>query len=396
MRILYLQTFPFYGSGSGTYARFLAAQVGKRHKVAILAPDKRSPKRTKLYELKMPFKVAFTGHPEWPNCRLYEDLTPPEITRIYEVFLRSTHKTVDDFKPDIIHVHHAYPFSWAARAIYSLYKINYVVTVHGSELPTAGKAKVYKSLTIEAMRRAKKIIPNSYWTRDWFLDVYGEELRKKNRVIAPGVSLNRFNPDLPVGPIERRYGIAPEDNIVLFAGKLTEYKGVKYIIRAAKKIDAKVYILGQGPEEKALKKYAKDIKASNVYFVDHLADTEELNRFYNRADVFVAPSVWDEPLGLVILEAMACRTPVVVTRKGGIPLAVKDNYNGVFIRPRNSTHIVEEVNMLLKDDEKRRKMGERARAIVEKRFSWHDIAHKFELLYQRSRTNGSGWFNRKG
>jgi glycosyltransferase involved in cell wall biosynthesis len=93
--------------------------------------------------------------------------------------------------------------------------------------------------------------------------------------------------------------------------------------------------------------------------------------------------VWDEPLGLVILEAMACRTPVVVTRKGGIPLAVKDGYNGFFVRPRNSTQIVEKVNALLDDEAMRLKMGLNARKSVEKRFSWEIIAHRFERIYAR-------------
>lgn len=393
MRILYLQMFPLWGSGSGTYARYLASEMGKRHKVAILAPDNRIPPKTKLYEIRMPFKAAFTGHPEWPDCKLYKDLLPSEIVRLHEVFLRATHKAVDEFKPDIIHVHHAYPLSWCARIINTFYKLNFVVTIHGSELPTVEKTKQYVSLTRESLRRAKKIIPNSYWTRDWFIDCFGDEFRKKTRVIAPGVALARFDPEISTKSIEQKYKIEPSDRVVLFAGKLTEYKGVRYLINAARKIPAKVFILGQGPEEKTLKEKAAKIQANNIFFVNHMADTKELNKFYNRADVFVAPSVWDEPLGLVILEAMACKTPVVVTRKGGIPLAVKDGVNGYFIRPRNATQIVEKVNKLLADEQKRQKMGEAARQIVEERFSWEKIAHKFELMYSRVISKGK---NHKG
>src|SRR3989344_8613760 len=114
MRILYLQTFPFWGSGSGTYARHLASEIGRRHKVAILAPDARPIERAKLYPLKMPFKVAFTGHPEWPGCKLYTELTNEEMGKLYESFFASTIAAVEDFKPDILHVHHAFPLTWAA------------------------------------------------------------------------------------------------------------------------------------------------------------------------------------------------------------------------------------------------------------------------------------------
>ena len=125
---------------------------------------------------------------------------------------------------------------------------------------------------------------------------------------------------------------------------------------------------------------------TNVHWVGHLgAGVSKLVPYYSRADVFVAPSVWDEPLGLVILESMACQTPVVVTRKGGIPLAVKDGYNGFFVRPRNSVEIVEKVNKLLDDSTMRYKMGQNARKSVEKKFSWETIGMKFEHMYVKYR-----------
>ena len=80
---------------------------------------------------------------------------------------------------------------------------------------------------------------------------------------------------------------------------------------------------------------------------------------------------------------MASKTPVVVTTKGGIPLAVKDGVNGYFVRPRNSTEIVEKVNLLLGNEEKRARMAENARRIAEEKFSWETIAHRFIIMYMR-------------
>jgi len=172
--------------------------------------------------------------------------------------------------------------------------------------------------------------------------------------------------------------------VVVFAGKLTKYKGVEYLVKAAKNIHGEVVILGDGPERKRLQEMSKALKLANIHWVGHLgAGVKRLVPYYSRADVFVAPSVWDEPLGLVILEAMACNTPVVVTRKGGIPLAVKEGYNGLFVRARNSTDIVEKVNMLLDNESKRLKMGQNARKSVEQKFSWEIIGKKFELGYTK-------------
>ncbi|KKU87652.1 MAG: Glycosyl transferase group 1 [Candidatus Gottesmanbacteria bacterium GW2011_GWA2_47_9] len=379
MRILYLQTFPFWGSGSGTYARHLASEIGRRHKVAILAPDDRPIERAKLYPVSLPFPVAFTGHPEWPDCKLYTELSSEEILAIRETLTRATIKAVEEFKPDIIHVHHAFPFSWAAGFVKDTHKINFIVTIHGSELPTLEKDKRYYQRTYDAMYRAKRIIPNSGWTRDWFLRIFKGYFHEKCRVIPGGVNIDKFvYSEAGAKAVDNQLGLHGKP-VVLFAGKLTKYKGVEYLVGAAKKIHGEVIIMGDGPESGRLKEKARLLGATNIHWVGHLgAGIKKLVPYYSRADVFVAPSTWDEPLGLVILESMACSTPVVVTRKGGIPLAVKEGYNGYFVRPRNSSEIVEKVNKLLDNESIRIKMGENARKSVEQKFSWETIGRKFE------------------
>lgn len=395
MRILYLQTFPFWGSGSGTYARHLASEVGKKHKVAILAPDDRSIEYAKLYSIKMPFNVAFTGHPEWPNCKLYTDLSNRELSQIQETFLSATVKAVEDFKPDIIHVHHAFPLTWAASFIKDTYRINFITTIHGSELPTLEKDKRYQQLTYDAMFRTRRIVPNSGWTKEWFLRLFNGYFHEKCRVIPGGVNIDKFvYTKSGADEIDRKLNLKGKP-MVLFAGKLTKYKGVEYFISAARKIHGEVVILGDGPERERLKEKANKMGLKNVHFVGHLgAGIKKLVPYYSRADVFVAPSVWDEPLGLVILESMSCQTPVVVTRKGGIPLAVKEGYNGFFVRPRNSSEIVEKVNKLLDNESMRYKMGQNARKSVEQKFSWEIIGRRFEKMYEefrkREKVNNNG------
>ena len=401
MRILYLQTFPFWGSGSGTYARHLASEIGKRHKVAILAPDDRSIERTKLYTVHLPFPVAFTGHPEWPDCKLYTQLSNKELLQIQETFFKATINAVEDFRPDIIHVHHAFPLTWAASFVKDTYKINFITTIHGSELPTLEQDRRYRQFTYDAMFRTKRIVPNSGWTREWFLKIFKGYFHEKCRVIPGGVNIYKFvYSENGAKQINKSLDLRGKPT-VLFAGKLTKYKGVEYLINAARKIHGEVLILGDGPERQRLEEKAKQMNLTNVHFVGHLgAGIKKLVPYYSRADVFVAPSVWDEPLGLVILEAMSCQTPVVVTRKGGIPLAVKEGYNGFFVRPRNSSEIVEKVNRLLDNEVLRHKMGQNARKSVEKKFSWELIAHRFENMYEEFRkkdksvTNGNSLGNK--
>lgn len=391
MKILYLQTFPFWGSGSGTYARHLASEVGRRHKVGILAPDDRPIERAKLYTVKLPFPVAFTGHPEWPNCKLYTELSNEEIWQIHDTFLRATIKAVEDFKPDILHIHHAFPLTWTGAFIKDTYNINFITTIHGSELPTLERDKRYWKATYDAMLRTKRIVPNSGWTKEWFLRIFKGYFHEKCRVIPGGVNIQKFvYSQSGERQVDRELKLRGKP-VVLFAGKLTKYKGVEYLISAARKIHGEVVILGDGPERERLREKAEKMNLTNIHFVGHLgAGIKKLIPYYSRADVFVAPSVWDEPLGLVILESMACQTPVVVTRKGGIPLAVKDGYNGFFVRPRNSSEIVQKVNKLLDNEQLLYKMGQNARKSVEQKFSWEKIAARFERMYNKYKKKPSG------
>jgi glycosyltransferase involved in cell wall biosynthesis len=270
MRILYLQTFPFWGSGSGTYARHLASEIGKRHKVAVLAPDDRRIERAKLYTVRLPFPVAFTGHPEWPECKLYTELTNDEIAQVFQVFLQATIDAVKDFNPDIIHVHHVFPLSWAAAFVKDTFNINSVVTVHGSELPTLEKDKRYWQSTYDAMYRSKRIVPNSYWTRDWFLRIFKGYFHEKCRVIPGGVNLEKFTyTEAGAKTIDKQLGLHGKP-VVLFAGKLTRYKGVEYLIQAATKIHGEIVILGDGPEREKLVEKSKKYGATNIHWVGHL------------------------------------------------------------------------------------------------------------------------------
>jgi glycosyltransferase involved in cell wall biosynthesis len=393
-KILFLLCFPLWGSGSGTYARELALEISKNKniKTAILCPEsKEKMASVKIYPLEFPFPVAFTGHPDWPTCKLYKDLSATEISQVFNYFLRSTMKAVEDFKPDLIHVNHISLMLWTANFIKAVSDISFIVTAHGTGVQAASQSRQHVRLSRDALRRANKIIAVSGDTKGWLLNVFGKEFTRKTRIIPGGIYLEGLPPEKKIKIIEKKYNLE-DKKIILFSGKLTAQKGVSYLIKAAKDIRGEIYIIGDGPEKKNLEDFAYQNKLKNVHFLGYMGGNkkEELEEFYYRADVFVAPSVWDEPLGLVILEAMATKTPVIASRKGGIPLAVKNGINGILIRPRNSKQIFEACNKLLGNDELRQKMGQAARETVEKRFTWEKIAEKYIRLYKKAYSNSNG------
>ncbi len=131
---------------------------------------------------------------------------------------------------------------------------------------------------------------------------------------------------------------------------------------------------------------------SRVVFVDPLPQAE-LRKVYQNADLFIFPSVWNEPFGMPVLEAMACGLPVVTTRGGGIPEFVDHGKSGLLVERGDSKALAEAVCALLRDGELRRKMGRAAREKIEGTHSWDHIAQQLHsrlasLVQPRSQVLG--------
>ena len=386
MKILYLYMFPLWGNGSGNWLRRLISSLKQKYpddyQAAIVAPDTRVLKQARIFRLKPPITGVFVGNPELPEAKKYSKFTPEEMILTYNYYLLRSAKAIERFRPNVIHCFHTAFLPPIARQLANLYRIPYLITTHGSDLYYFKEDPRWKSLVRDASSRSRFITANSNFTRQWYLDMFGHDLSKKMKTIPSGISNNvDFNRD--VSWIDKKYNFKYE-KMVLFTGRLTQHKGVEYLIKAARQIKAEIIIAGDGPERKYLESLILKFKLTNVHMVgyfSHKLDT--INDFYLRADVYVAPSVWNEPLGLVILEAMVNKTPVVVSRKGGVTTLVKDGYNGFLIRPRSPKLIVEKVNLLLQDEKLAEKMGERAYKTVTEKFSWDKIATKFYNLYDK-------------
>lgn len=387
MKVLYLYMFPLWGNGSGAWLRRLTYHLSlvypKDYQTIIVAPENRFLKYVKIFHLHPPLMGVFVGNPELPKAKKYINFSNQELIEIINYYLHHTAKAIEKFQPDLIHVFHTAFLPPVARTLANFYKIPFIITTHGSDLYYFQEDSRLKSLMRDASSKAKFITANSNFTRQWFLKIFGKDLTKKTKTIPAGIS-NQIDFNRDVFWIDKKYNFQ-YNKMVLFTGRLTVHKGVDYLIKAARKINAEVVILGDGPEKKYLESLIKKYQLKNVHLLGYFSQRlEKINDFYLRADVYVAPSVWNEPLGLVILEAMAHKTPVVVSRKGGVSTIVKDGYNGFLIRPRSPHLIAEKVNLLLNDDRLRQKISERAYKTVIEKFSWDKIAKKFFNLYQKS------------
>lgn len=387
MKILYLYMFPLWGNGSGAWLRRLTLHLKQKYQedfqAAIVAPETRVLKAIKIFRLKPPLMGVFVGNPELPDAKKYYKFSNQEFIQLYNYYLLRTAKAIEKFKPNLIHCFHTAFLPPVVRTLANLYRLPFIITTHGSDLYYFKEDSRWRANVRDASLRSKFITANSNFTREWYLQMFGRDLAKKTKTIPAGVN-NMIDFSKKVSWIDKKYNFK-FDQMVLFTGRLTEHKGVEYLIKAARQIKAEVVILGDGPERKYLESLIVKYKLTNVHMLGYFSHKlGEINDFYLRSDVYVAPSVWNEPLGLVILEAMVHKTPVIVTRKGGVTTIVKDEVNGFLVRPKSSSIIAQKVNLLLQNDKLRYKMGENAYRTVVERFNWDRIATKFYNLYTRS------------
>lgn len=377
--------FPLWGNGSGSFLRELSEELVKRgHEVAIVAPEKRSIDHVRIYRVYPPIEGVFVGHPEMPDAKKFEDMSGEELGSIFNSYLSTSLSAVEDFQPDLVHAFHTAFLPPIARIIKVLYGTKYIITTHGSDLEYLTKDRRLIGLISDANKVARQITANSGFTKKWYLALFGQELKRKINVIVGGVNLSHFKRDpKEIERIDKKYTLKGK-KVILFTGRLTKQKGVIYLVRAAVQTpSATILIVGDGPERKKIEAEIEKRDLRNVVLAGYYPSTSPtFHAFYERADIYVSPSVWDEPLGLTILEAMASRTPVVATRKGGVVSIISDNVNGLLIRSRNPNQIATAVNKLLKDSKLRSKLSSQALKTVVEKFSWGKIAQKFEKIYK--------------
>ncbi len=171
---------------------------------------------------------------------------------------------------------------------------------------------------------------------------------------------------------------------LLFVGNFVPRKGIIYLIRAFKEIkkekpEAELLIAGRRNEKNEYVQQARKESIDGVKFVD-VIDEGDLIGLYQDATMLVHPAVY-EAFGMTLVEAMACGTPVIATKVGGIPEVIGDS--GILIEPRSPDSIAKAVLDLLDDEKKYERLAKKGRERVVKLFSWETVAKNLHSLYSR-------------
>ena len=277
-------------------------------------------------------------------------------TPINPLWYFSLKRIIREEKPDIINSHQPVMFIGDVAAFVSG-KIPFVLTYHAGtmlkrKLPIDILIYLYEKLLLpHTVKKAVKIICASSLVRDTLLKKYAF----KCTVIHPGVNTSLYKPNSKV---------KREENLVLFIARhknMYRMKGLYYLIDAINMLHGvRLRIVGE----------IDDSNDKNIEFIG-LKHGEDLVEEMQKASVVVLPSLAHmESFGMVLIEAMACRTPVVGTYVGGIPEVISEGIDGFVVPAENSNALALAISKILADKELATCMGKHGEAKVREKFTW--------------------------
>jgi glycosyltransferase involved in cell wall biosynthesis len=172
---------------------------------------------------------------------------------------------------------------------------------------------------------------------------------------------------------------------VLFVGRLSRQKGVFDLLEAMHHVPeyATLVLVTGKPDTPGIEEDLRRALSGmgHVVWIPEMLQDPDLVGLYNEAAVFVCPSIY-EPFGIINLEAMACETPVVATRVGGIKEVVVDKETGFLVPPGDPVRLGRAITRLLEDPPLAARMGKKGRQRVLEQFTWDRIAAKTLELYR--------------
>jgi len=253
-----------------------------------------------------------------------------------------------------------------------------------------------------AILDADAIIAVSQGTQADILRAYPEVDPARIHVIYNGIDLAEYQKTADTQAL-LDYGVDPAVPYILFVGRITRQKGVTHLVDAISYLpaDTQIVLCAGAPDTPEIAAELRDkverarTHHPRIVWIEKMVTKKEAIQLYSNCQVFCCPSVY-EPFGIINLEAMACRAPVVASATGGIKEVVVEGVTGHLVPfgqdpvtsfPSDPEQFARDLaaplNALLQDPAKCRQFGDAGRKRVEDTFSWTAIAHQTIALYER-------------
>jgi D-inositol-3-phosphate glycosyltransferase len=369
--------------GMNVYIRQLSHEMGRRaHTMDIFTrrTDPDTPEVTVIDERTRVIQID-AGAPGAEKAALRRFL--PQFRDGVLAFQRR-----DGRSYDLVHSHY-WLSGWVGQTLKTAWQVPHVIMFH-----TLGEVKNRHHLNERepdhrihderlVAHEVDRVICASQGEKEMIVSLYGVPSQRIT-VVPCGVDTDVFRP-LDRASIRRNLGVAANEQVVLFVGRIEPLKGIDVLLRAVSHLDGRFRVLVIGGDGKdvarksELAALAAELRiAAKVTFLDAVPH-DDLPLYYNAADICVVPSYY-ESFGLVAVEAMACGVPVIASRVGGLKETVQDGQTGYLIPWLCPEPFAERLELLLNNEPMRLSLGRGARAAAE-RYHWSEVAARVEDVY---------------
>ena len=294
-------------------------------------------------------------------------------------------KLINKIKPNIVYLHSSKAGAIGRIALFFRKKIKIIYNAHGwyFNADIGKKAKLYATIEKLLAIRANKIVNISKAEYDSALE---RKIAPRNKMItiSNGIDFSKFeNSSISIEKIRKSYNIKDTDKVIGVVGRLSEQKNPIATINAFAEICKEqdnlfCMFIGSGELEEDVKKIAKENNIEDkIIITGWVNDTQN---YIPALDIAVLPSKW-EGFGLVILEYIACRKPIIATRVGGIENIIKDAKFAILIKPKEQKELVEAMQNMLENTKKYTNEVELEYEKYKKKYSIHNVVKAHEKLF---------------
>jgi len=310
-----------------------------------------------------------TYHPRW--------LVIPKIFRasygffFFFAILPEVLRLMKTFQFDVIDVQWVYPDGFASTLLAKLTRKPVVIHALGCDINLYTRFFLRRKLIVWCLKKANGIVAVSNVLKDKIVS-FGIE-SEKVQVIPNGINEDSFRP-MSRQECRNKLALPIDKKIVLFIGSLEEVKGVGCLLDAFSQLNKKYHgelclvMVGQGSLEKQINSEIKNLGLDKVVTLTGGVLHDEIPLWLNACDVFCLPSI-REGMPNVILEALACKKPVVATRVGGIPEIISSEEYGKLVPPNDPDALANAIQRVLGELEEGKLIGKKFTGLT-----WEDNA----------------------
>ena len=364
-----------YG-GAGVHAKYIATALSKLVEVQVRTFDTGPP-------------------PEFPSLKVWRyrpsvhglAAPDPKLAKAWEVLSFNVNMVSDPIDADIVHTHTWYT-NFAGALAKETYGSKLVATVHSLEPLRPWKKEQLGAgyalsswMEKEGLQACDAVVAVSEEMKRDILKSY-DIPASRIHVIHNGVDPEKYHPRDGSDSLSK-FGIRRP--FVLFVGRLTRQKGVFDLVDAMEHFpeDATLVLATGRPDTQEIEDELRRVVHADprIVWIHQMLGDPDLVNLYNEAAVFACPSVY-EPFGIINLEAMACETPVVATRVGGIKEVVVHGETGLLVPPGDPVKLGRAIAKLIENPALSARMGKAGRRRVSRFFTWARIAERTLRLYR--------------